>query len=101
MADPLRRRTTAATAAAGDFPRRFASLVKSQRQALGLTQGQLATALQLCGIQASQGYVSLLEAGQRNDPDIRLVAALAVLLDMSLDPLLQDPSSPGNDPRTS
>jgi transcriptional regulator with XRE-family HTH domain len=49
----------------------IAELLKGRREALGLTQGSLATKL---GINAA--YVSLIESGQRK-PSLKLVARLA------------------------
>jgi transcriptional regulator with XRE-family HTH domain len=88
VADPLSEKQARGGAAASAFGRRFGEAVRKRRQTLRITQEQLAAAVQASGVQASQSYVSLLEAGQRTDPDTRLVAAIAVLLDISLDALL-------------
>jgi len=79
--------------ASGDFMCRLVAEIRSRRQERRLTQAELATALQQCGIQASQGYLSLIEAGQRTDPSIRLVIALSIVLDISLDSLLRPQDS--------
>lgn len=73
--------------AANYFTSKFAETVRRRRQKLELTQEELVSALQNCGIKVSQGYISLLEAGQRKEPNMRLIVALAVLLDISLDKL--------------
>lgn len=70
------------------FPNRFASEMKRKRKALGITQEQLACVLQEHDIQVTQGYLSLLEAGQRNEPSLRLVLALSQILGISIDSLL-------------
>jgi transcriptional regulator with XRE-family HTH domain len=55
----------------------IAELLKARREALGLTQGSLATKL---GINAA--YVSLIESGRRK-PSLRLVARLADVLGLN------------------
>lgn len=74
--------------AANNFTNKLAQTVKQRRQKLGLTQEELVSILQSCGIKVSQGYISLLEAGERKDPNVQLLVALAVLLDISLDKVL-------------
>ena len=87
--DDLSRRLLLGSVAVARFPQRFAEAVKVKRHEYSLTQEQLALAVQQCGLQITQGYISLLEAGQRTDPDVRLVAAVAALLGISLDKLLE------------
>lgn len=74
--------------AADKFTDKLAEIVKTRRQNLGLTQEELVLILQECGIRVSQGYISLLEAGQRKQPSLPLVVALSVVLDISLDRLI-------------
>lgn len=73
---------------ANRFTDKLAETVKTRRQNLGITQEQLVLILQECGIRVSQGYISLLEAGQRKQPSLQLVVALAVVLDISLDQVI-------------
>ena len=74
--------------AANSFTYKLAETVKTRRQNLGITQEELVLILQECGIQVSQGYISLLEAGQRKQPSLQIVVALAVVLDISLDQVI-------------
>jgi DNA-binding XRE family transcriptional regulator len=74
--------------AANKFTDKLAETVKRRRQKLGITQEELASLLQECGIRISQGYISLLEAGQRKQPSLQLVVALSVVLDISLDQVI-------------
>lgn len=82
--------------AVNNFTGKFAQIVRIRRQKLGLTQEELVSKLQTCGIKVSQGYISLLEAGQRKDPNVQLIVALALVLGFSLDEVL-DSACRGNE----
>lgn len=73
-----------------EFSNRFGEKVRNRRQALGITQGSLVNALLACGIKVSQGYLSLIEGGERQEPNIKIIIALAILLDISLDETLSE-----------
>ena len=75
------------------FTDMFAERVRSRRQELGITQDDLVNSLQKCGLKVSQGYISLIEGKSRRDPSLKIVVALAVLLDISFDEILTDDCS--------
>lgn len=70
------------------FPVMFGRRVKERRTSLGLTQAALIAKLEEINIRVTQGYISLLEAGQRKEPSIQLVVSLAIILDISIDKLI-------------
>ena len=71
------------------FFRQFGSSVRQRRLQKKLTQEDLVQELRRMGVGITQGYISLLESGNRKDPNIAKVLALAAVLDISLDGLLQ------------
>ncbi len=76
-----------------NFPVKFGKLVQLNRKRNKLTQGDLVSSLSENGITVSQSYISLLEIGERNDPNIKLVIGLAKLLDISIDDLIKGKSN--------
>jgi transcriptional regulator with XRE-family HTH domain len=74
-----------ASRVASRFAFAFGEAMRQRRQEIGLRQGDLVQLLQLSGLQVTQGYISLLEAGGRTEPSVRLIAAIASLLSISLD----------------
>jgi DNA-binding XRE family transcriptional regulator len=72
------------------YARRLGLEVRSKRLARRLTQGELAEHIKALGLEVTQGYISLIESGKREDPNIKTVVALALVLEISLDDLLHD-----------
>ncbi len=66
----------------------FASQIREQRMKKGLSQHRLCISLQIYGIYVSQGYISRLESGQRKDPSIAIIIALSIILNISLDQII-------------
>lgn len=62
------------------FFSRFSDAVRIRRQELGLTQQELVSLLKDKGVQVSQGYLSQIEAGQRNEPNAKILIALSYIL---------------------
>jgi DNA-binding XRE family transcriptional regulator len=71
-----------------NFIRLFGAEVKRQRSTIGLRQEELANIVQHYGIPISQSYISRLEGGQRQEPNITLIITLAVILQISIDNLI-------------
>lgn len=74
---------------ADKFARAFGEEVRAARQRRGLKQDALAAALQSCGFPGSQSYLSRLESGQRTEPSVQMIVALSVLLNISIEAILQ------------
>jgi transcriptional regulator with XRE-family HTH domain len=74
--------------AADKFLPLFLEEVKQHRLSLAWTQEDLAAVLRSCGIPATQSYLSRLEKGQRTDPSIPIIIALATLFSISLDEIV-------------
>ena len=72
------------------FLKRFGLQVKQERQKKGLTQEELVQLLRGMGISITQGYISLLESGERKEPNFKKVLALTLILEISLDDLISD-----------
>ncbi len=72
-----------------EFSKSFGAHVKAQRLQLGLRQDMVVAMLQKQGVTISQSYLSRLESGQRLQPSIHVVVSLTVLLNISLDTVLQ------------
>lgn len=66
----------------------FVARSREQRLTKGLSQHALCICLQTYGIYVSQGYISRLESGQRKDPSIAIIIALSIILDISLDQIV-------------
>ncbi|MCA0353024.1 MAG: helix-turn-helix domain-containing protein [Chloroflexi bacterium] len=66
----------------------FAPRIREQRITKGLSQHRLCICLQTYGIYVSQGYISRLESGQRKDPSIAIIIALSIILDISIDQII-------------
>jgi len=75
----------AATALPGDTAQLFSAKLRHLREQRGLTQQALADSLQI----ASQGYISKLEAGQK-EPSPDLVVQIANFFEVGTDYLLVD-----------
>jgi transcriptional regulator with XRE-family HTH domain len=72
------------------FLAKFGRRLREKRTLLRLTQVEIANALSERDISVTQSYLSLIESGERREPSMRIVLALAALLDISIDELLRD-----------
>lgn len=73
-----------------NFASRFGQNVKKKRLAKRLTQDDVVQHLKKDNIKVSQSYISLLEAGQRTDPSLKLVVALATMFNISIDDIIKE-----------
>ena len=64
-------------------PKRLATLIRTRRATLGLTQEQLAKRARI-----GQAYLAMLESGQRKSPSLPVLKRLAKALDVDAGALL-------------
>ena len=70
-------------------PKHLARKVKEIRLKLGLSQGEMATALEKQGVKIYRSYVGLYEVGERT-PSILIILAYAKVAGISSDHLIND-----------
>lgn len=74
-----------------DYPQMnvyFGTRVKAAREALGITQPELADAIRAQGISVAEGEISRIERGAVKNPSLPKVVAIAVALGVTTDELL-------------
>jgi hypothetical protein len=86
--------------AIADFPTRLGAQVREHRTAAGLPPEMFAYLLGEAGIPFTPEEVVALEAGQRSNLDLRLLAALSFLLDVSVDKVFVAGFQGGSEPLT-
>ena len=65
-------------------PKRFSTVLRHLREAKGMTQADLAKKAKV-----DQGYISMLEAGQKKNPGINVLKRLARALGVPVTELLE------------
>ncbi len=68
----------------------FGQQLKQARNKINMTQEDVVILLRNEKFQISQSYLSLLEAGQRTEPSLKIIITLAAIFKISLDAILEE-----------